>query len=37
MGRDFRFHACPDIDARACRRDKVVMPPLRQGSAALTR
>jgi ribonuclease T2 len=37
MGKDFRFHACPDIDARACRRDKVVMPPLRQGSAALTR
>jgi ribonuclease T2 len=38
VGKDFRFRACPDIDARACRRDKVVMPPIRQGrSAALTR
>jgi len=38
VGRDFRFRACPDIDSHACRRDKVVMPPLRQGkSAALTR
>ena len=37
VGKDFRFRACPDIDARACRRDKIVMPPLRQGSAALTR
>jgi ribonuclease T2 len=37
VGKDFRFRACPDIDARACRRDKVVMPPLRQGTAALTR
>jgi ribonuclease T2 len=37
VGKDFRFRACPDIDEHACRRDKVVMPPLRQGSAALTR
>jgi ribonuclease T2 len=37
VGKDFRFRACPDIDARACRRDKVVMPPLRQGTAALAR
>ena len=37
VGKDFRFRPCPDIDARACRRDAVVMPPLRQGSAALTR
>jgi ribonuclease T2 len=37
VGKDFHFRACPDIDARACRRDKIVMPPLRQGSAALTR
>jgi ribonuclease T2 len=37
VGKDLRFHSCPDIDARACRRDKIVMPPLRQGSAALTR
>jgi ribonuclease T2 len=37
IGKDLRFHACPDIDERACRREKVVMPPLRQGTAALTR
>src|SRR5262249_1052272 len=35
VGKGFRFRACPDIDARACRRDKVVMPPMRPGSAAL--
>ena len=35
VGKDFRFRACPDIDARACRRDKVVMPPMRPASAAL--
>jgi ribonuclease T2 len=37
VGKDFRFRSCPEIDARACRRDKVVMPPIRGGSAALTR
>jgi ribonuclease T2 len=37
VAKDFRFRACPDIDARACRRDNVVMPPIRQGSAALAR
>jgi ribonuclease T2 len=37
IGKDFRFRSCPEIDARACRRDKVVMPPVRGGSAALTR
>jgi ribonuclease T2 len=37
LGKDLRFRACPETDARACRRDKVVMPPVRQGSAALTR
>ena len=35
VAKDFRFRACPNIDARACRRDKVVMPPMRGGSAAL--
>jgi ribonuclease T2 len=35
VGKDFRFRACPDIDARACRRDKIVMPPMRPASAAL--
>ena len=37
MGKDFGFHPCPEIDRRVCRRDKVVMPPLRGGRAALTR
>jgi ribonuclease T2 len=37
LGKDLRFRSCPEIDARACRRDKVVMPPVRGGSAALTR
>jgi ribonuclease T2 len=37
LGKDFRFRACPEIDARACRREKVVMPPVRGGSAELTR
>ena len=35
--RTFSFRSCPEIDTRACRRDKVVMPPVRGGSAALTR
>jgi len=37
IGKDLRFRSCPETHARACRRDKVVMPPIRQGSAALTR
>ena len=37
IGKDLRFRSCPETDARACRRDKVVMPPMRQVSAALTR
>jgi ribonuclease T2 len=37
VGKDLRFRSCPEIDTRACRRDNVVMPPLRGGSAALTR
>jgi ribonuclease T2 len=37
LGKDFRFRACPEIDARACRRETVVMPPVRGGGAALTR
>jgi ribonuclease T2 len=35
VGKDFRFRSCPEIDARACRRDKVVMPPVRQRRAAV--
>ena len=29
LSKDFRFRDCPEIDRRACRRDKVVMPPVR--------
>src|SRR3984893_3400745 len=37
VGKDLHFRSCPEIDARACRRDKVVMPPVRGGSAVLRR
>lgn len=31
MGKDLSFRTCPEIDERACRRAKVVMPPVRGG------
>ncbi len=31
MGKDLRFRECPEVDRRACRRDKLVMPPVRGG------
>lgn len=31
MTRDLRFRACPEIDRRACRIPRVVMPPVRGG------
>ena len=31
MGKDMQFRACDEIDRRACRRDEVVMPPVRGG------
>jgi len=34
---DFQFHACPEIEKRACRRDRLVMPPVRGGNAELSR
>ena len=34
LGKDFAFHDCPEVVKRACRRDKVVMPPVRGGQAA---
>jgi ribonuclease T2 len=37
LGKELRFRACPEIDARACRRDRIVMPPVRGDAAALTR
>jgi ribonuclease T2 len=29
MSKDLQFRACEEIDRRACRRDSVVMPPVR--------
>jgi ribonuclease T2 len=31
MSKDLQFRACEEIDRRACRRDRVTMPPLRGG------
>ena len=31
LNKDLQFRACEEIDRRACRRDEVVMPPLRGG------
>jgi len=31
LSRDFGFRDCPDIARRSCRRDKLVMPPVRGG------
>jgi ribonuclease T2 len=31
IGRDMNFTACQEIDRRACRRDRLVMPPVRGG------
>lgn len=32
MTKDLRFRDCPEVDRRACRRDKLVMPPVRGGA-----
>ena len=31
MSKDLQFRACEEIDRRACRRDNVLMPPVRGG------
>jgi ribonuclease T2 len=31
MGKDLKFRDCNEIDRRACRRDKLIMPPVRGG------
>jgi len=31
MGKDLKFRDCKEIDRRACRRDKLIMPPVRGG------
>lgn len=32
LGKDFKFQDCAEVDRRACRRDKLVMPPVRRSS-----
>jgi ribonuclease T2 len=34
LSKDFSFRACPEIDRRACRRDRLLMPPVRGGRQA---
>jgi len=37
VGKDMHFHDCQEVEQRSCRRDQIVMPPLRaQRSAAAT-
>jgi ribonuclease T2 len=31
VNKDFSFRDCPEIEKRACRRDRLVMPPVRGG------
>jgi ribonuclease T2 len=31
LSKDLKFRDCADIDRRACRRDKLIMPPVRGG------
>jgi ribonuclease T2 len=34
LSKELGFRSCPEIDRRACRRDKVVMPPVRPGRSS---
>ena len=34
MTKDLRFRDCAEVDRRACRRDRLVMPPMRGGAAS---
>jgi ribonuclease T2 len=31
LGKDLQFHDCPDVARRSCRRDQLIMPPVRSG------
>ena len=31
LSRDLQFRECPEIDQRACKREKLTMPPVRGG------
>jgi ribonuclease T2 len=33
LGKDLKFQDCAEVDRRACRRDKLVMPPVRRADA----
>jgi ribonuclease T2 len=37
MSKDFKFQDCPDVTQRSCRRDKLVMPPVRRAADASAR
>jgi ribonuclease T2 len=37
MSKDFKFQDCPDVAQRSCRRDKLVMPPVRRAADASAR
>jgi ribonuclease T2 len=32
LGKDLQFHDCPEVAKRSCRRDEVLMPPVRGGN-----
>ena len=32
LSRELQFRECPEIDKRACKRDKLTMPPVRGGA-----
>jgi ribonuclease T2 len=34
LSKELGFRSCPEIDRRACRRDKIVMPPVRPGRSS---
>lgn len=36
MSKDLKFQDCADVDRRACRREKLVMPPVRRSEARAT-
>lgn len=33
MGKDFGFRACPEVDRRTCRRERLIMPPVRNSAS----
>jgi ribonuclease T2 len=34
LSKEVRFHACPEVARRSCRRDRVIMPPVRGGGGS---